>query len=266
MTQPREWVRKNILKDAFAKFEVKLRASATDTFNQYWAYLKDNKWFYFIVMAVLGIFYLLFGLSLFKVTLFLFGMLTVSAVFAMLAWGLIISDGTKQWVGWLVFGLGVLLGVFAGWLLLKCVKLGIFLLGAWPGAVCGLLLYNLFLHYIAGNVLLWITVAVLFIVGGLIALWLEDHAIIIATALLGSYLLVRGSSLVIGGYPNEFTVYQEIKDGNTSSFSWEFIVYLIVMALLAVLSIIWQERRLRNEDDDSKESRRKYIKMRKDSN
>ena len=37
------------------------------------------------------------------------------------------------------------------------------------------------------------------------------------------------------------------------------------MALLAVLSIIWQERRLRNEDDDSKESRRKYIKMRKDS-
>ena len=147
---------------------------------------------------------------------------------------------------------------------MKCVKIGLFLLGGWPGAVCGLLLYNLFLHYIAGNVLLWIVVAILFILGGLLALWLEDHAIIIATAILGSYLLVRGCSLVIGGYPNEFTVYSEVKAGNTSSFSWQFILYLIFMAAFAVLSIIWQERNLRNEDDDSKETRRKYIRMRHD--
>lgn len=198
------------LRDAFVAYEKKLRASANATYNKYWDYLKNNKWFYFIVMAILGIFYLLFGLRLFKITLFLFGMVSISLVALMVSFGLIVADDSKTWVGWVIFGVGVVLGILFGLLLLKCVSIGIFLLGAWPGAVCGLLLYNLFLHYIAGNVLLWIVVACLFVIGGLIALWLEDHAIIIATAILGSYLLVRGSSLVIGGYPNEFTVYNKV--------------------------------------------------------
>ncbi len=96
------------------------------------------------------------------------------------------------------------------------------------------------------------------VVGGLLALWLEDHAIIIATGILGA-------SLVIGGYPNEMTLYDEIKAGNTSSFSWQFIIYLIVMGIFCVLSIIWQERQYKSEDEDSKERRHNYIKMRKAS-
>ena len=171
-------------------------------------------------MVILGVFYVIFGLKMFKVTIFLFAMVTVVAVFLLVSFGFIISDGAGKWIGWIILGVGVLIGVLAGWCLLKCVRIGIFLLGAWPGAVCGLLLYNLFLHYIAGSVLLWVVVGALFITGGVIALCLEDHAIIIGTSVLGSYLIVRGLSLVIGEYPNEFTVYDEIDRGIKSSFSW----------------------------------------------
>lgn len=36
------------------------------------------------------------------------------------------------------------------------------------------------------------------------------------------------------------------------------------MGAFAVLSIIWQERHLKNEDEDSKETRHKYIRMKKE--
>lgn len=190
-------------------------------------------------MFILGAFYVIFGLKMFKVTIFLFAMVTVVAFFLLISFAFIISNGAAKWIGWIILGVGVLVGALAGYCLLKCVRIGIFLLGAWPGAVCGLLLYNLFLHYIAGSVLLWIVVGALFVTGGIIALCLEDHAIIIGTSVLGSYLIVRGLSLVIGGYPNEFTVYDEIDRGIKSSFSWQFILYLLAMAGIAVFGIIY---------------------------
>ena len=145
---------------------------------------------------------MIFGLKMFKITIFLFAMVTIVALFLLVSFGFIISDGAEKWVGWVILGIGIVIGVLAGLCLLKCIRIGIFLLGGWPGAICGLLLYNLFLHYIAGNVLLWIVVGAMFIAGGVIALCLEDHAIIIGTSVLGSYLFVRGLSLVIGKYPN----------------------------------------------------------------
>ena len=154
-------------------------SSTTETYNNFWAYIHKYDWFFTIVMLVLGVFYVIFGLKMFKATIFLFAMVTVVAFFLLVSFAFIISDGAKRWVGWIILAVGVVIGVLAGLCLLKCVRIGIFLLGAWPGAVAGLLLYNLFLHYIAGNVLLWIVVGALFIAGGLIALCLEDHAIII---------------------------------------------------------------------------------------
>ena len=54
--------------------------------------MKNNKWFYFIVMLVLGIFYLLFGLRLFMITIFLFGMVSISLLALMVSFGLIVAD------------------------------------------------------------------------------------------------------------------------------------------------------------------------------
>ena len=172
------------------------------TYNKIWGYIDKYVWFFTTVMIILGVFYVIFGLKMFRVTIFLFAMVTIVSFFLLVSFGFIISDGAGRWVGWIILGIGVVIGVLAGYCLLKCVRIGIFLLGAWPGAVCGLLLYNLFLHYFAGNVLLWIVVGALFIAGGIVALCLEDHAIIIGTSVLGSYFIVRGISLVAGEYPN----------------------------------------------------------------
>ena len=42
---------------------------------------------------------------------------------------------------------------------------------------------------------------------------MSDQFMIFSTALMGSYMLVRGVSLYAGGYPNEFEMMQELDSG-----------------------------------------------------
>ena len=40
-----------------------------------------------------------------------------------------------------------------------------------------------------------------------------DYAMVVSTAFAGSYFVVRALSLLFGGYPNEFAIYQSIVNG-----------------------------------------------------
>ena len=44
-----------------------------------------------------------------------------------------------------------------------------------------------------------------------------NHAIILATSLIGSYFFVRGISLYFGGFPNELLLMKQIKNGVITS-------------------------------------------------
>jgi hypothetical protein len=57
-----------------------------------------------------------------------------------------LDDSDEQWVGWVVLGVSVLLGLIVGCIAIKIVKLGAFLLAAWGGFSLALLLYNTFLY------------------------------------------------------------------------------------------------------------------------
>ncbi len=55
------------------------------------------------------------------------------------------------------------------------------------------------------------TVVVLAIVVGLIALWIYEHMIIVVTSLIGSYLVNKSVSVFAGGFPNEVELYHFIE-------------------------------------------------------
>lgn len=40
--------------------------------------------------------------------------------------------------------------------------------------------------------------------GAILSYEFKDHIIILTTSLIGSYILVRSVSLLLGGFPNEF--------------------------------------------------------------
>jgi hypothetical protein len=103
----------------------------------------------------------------------------------------------------------VLLGIVAGFLIMKFYKVGVFILGAWLGAVVGMLLFNMFLYKITdkhSDIVLWVTIIILAIIAGIVAVKLFEPAVILTTAVCGAYAIVRGIGVFAGGYPNEFHV------------------------------------------------------------
>jgi len=97
--------------------------------------------------------------------------------------------------------------------LFKCQKLGAAVLGGWGGFLLGILLNTTVLFLANSEVLFWITTVLCAIVGAVCAFFFFETVVISATAFSGSYLFVRGFSLYIGGYPNEFTLAEALKSG-----------------------------------------------------
>ena len=55
------------------------------------------------------------------------------------------------------------------------------------------------------------------------------------TSFLGAWMLVRGISLLVGGYPNEMQVIQWMNEGYVVSTSNYFFVYFIAIALVFLI-------------------------------
>lgn len=86
------------------------------------------------------------------------------------------------------------------------------------------------------------------------AFWKYKLFLMFSTAFIGSYLDVRGASLFLGGYPNEFTMINQIhENGSLDGIQWPVYVYLIAIILMTFLGIFIQSK-IKNghtEEDDT---------------
>jgi len=105
-----------------------------------------------------------------------------------------------------------------------------------------LILNNTVFYKINSVAVLWIMIAVFGIVLGVLSFIWFDYIVIVCTSILGGYLLIRGISLVAGGYPNEFTVYERIKANDLSGVPGTFYAYLAGMVILIAIGIFIQIR------------------------
>jgi len=144
-------------------------------------------------------------------------------------------------VAWVVLGffLSLAAAVVIGWLLYKFLIVGLLIVAFLGGGIIGYLLYNLlFLGWAKSTALLAILTfgfAGAAVVG---SFFFRAAIIITVTALIGSYFTLRGISLFAGGFPSEITLYQQIHDG-TATYSYTFIGYLVGIAVLFVLGVIF---------------------------
>ena len=124
----------------------------------------------------------------------------------------------------------------------KLAKLGVGVLAAIGGFFLGLIIYAAFLYKFDNDsqVLYWIFNIVMALVCGLLTIWLYDHMIIISTAIVGSYLFVRGISMYAGGFPGEVTLINDLKMKNTSNIDPTFYAYMVGFVLASIFSIILQ--------------------------
>jgi len=84
--------------------------------------------------------------------------------------------------------------------------------------------------------LFWLMVIGIGSIFGIVSFWKYKFIMIFATAFIGSYMMTRGVSLYLGGYPNEFTLVSQIKQGGT--LHWPFYIYMAFIGILTIAGVI----------------------------
>lgn len=87
------------------------------------------------------------------------------------------------------------------------------------------------------------TVVVLAIIFGVIALYIYEHMMIISTALIGSYLVNKSVSVWAGGFPNEVELFHYIENsGGDYEMETTYYIYFAAILVGTIIGIIVQEK------------------------
>ena len=85
----------------------------------------------------------------------------------------------------------------------------------------------------------WMIALLLTILAGLCARYYKNVSKVMQGSLYGTYYLVRGLSMFVGGFQNEYEIYIKVISGQRQN-RW-FYLYIFSMAILACLSIYIQQ-------------------------
>jgi len=222
------------------------------TLDQISQFIDDNKIIFTVAGCLIGLLVAFLGLKLFLPTLFIAGFVSGFFITLLTFFGYIVTTDSRESTKWILFVFALILGTLFGFLLIKANKFGIFIIGCWLGTIISLLLYNAILYKIhtdPAELVLLITLGVLGLGSGLLALKFYKHVIIIATSLGGSYGFVRALSLVIGYFPNELEVIKQIQlQEYDFSVNWQFYVYMNGVFLLTLFSI-WVQYKIKKRTE-----------------
>jgi len=174
-----------------------------------WNRIQDNKWVFGFIIIGLGIFFCFFGENFIKIAQVIAGGALVLLVFMYL----IFANTSMQlysWQFWVILIVALALGFVGGWFMSKLDWLPGVVFGALLGFVLGFFVYNLMLRFIESNpaVVFWITLSLCVIGGVLMGFFFNEEIAIISTAVVGAYGIIRGLSIIAGGFPDERQVYE----------------------------------------------------------
>ena len=206
-----------------------------------------------IIIAV-GVFLVIFGAQFIKATIFLAGALSCLTLAAVVYFNIFTVESTTT--VWIVFGVGLLIGVALGYFLIKITNMFFMILGGYMGYTLGIFLYNLVLNQIHADpkLVYWVTIIICVIIGAAIALWLVKHVLIFSTSICGGYAMIRGASLYIGSFPSESVVLDLIQhnelDQLDDMFGAAIYGYLAAWVIISVFGLWWQYRSNKEKDND----------------
>jgi len=206
-----------------------------------------------IGFIVAGLFFAFLGRKVFNATLFIITALIVCGLILFIFYATCLQDNTKSWVGWLMLSVSVILGLLAGFLMVKLEKFGAALVAGWGGFCLGVVLNETVLYLATSAALFWCVNIGLAIICAVLAFFIVDQVIMIATAFIGSYMVMRGIGLMAGGFPNEYVLINEIESGAIDNIDPVFYAYLAGIVILTILSAIVQFKMYKkaHEEDNS---------------
>lgn len=208
--------------------------------NALWQFLDEYSYIWGVLFIVGGIFLGFFGRKLFRAAIFMVTAIFVVFGILLLFYTTFLNDTTETWVGWTVLVCSILIGLVAGFFMMKLERVGAALLAAWGGFLIGVMLNEMVLYLAESQAVFWCVSIGCAVVAGIMSFFFYEHVLINMTAFGGAYMLVRGISFYAGGFPNEFTLAKQLKAGDSSAMDNWFYLYMVCILIVAVLGSIVQ--------------------------
>lgn len=186
-------------------------SAACPKYNIYglWNTVLSNKFIFGCILILIGLFFCFVGENFLKITQIIAGCSLAMFIFLYL-----VFNNTEiilgSWVFWVVIGITVVIGGLAGYFMSKVSWLPGLIFGILFGIVLGYIFINIGLNFLTSNleIFFWVTLCVCIIVGAVLGFFKEEEISIISTAFVGGYGIIRGISIMVGGFPDERQVYE----------------------------------------------------------
>lgn len=222
---------------------------ATFDMNALWEFMEKYDYLWGALLIVGGIFLAFFGKKLFLYAIFMVTAIFVVFAILLLFYTTFLEDTTEVWVGWVVLVCSILIGLVAGYFMMKLERVGVALVGGWGGFLLGVMINEMALYKVESTALFWCISIGCGVAAFALSFVISDHVLILMTSFGGSYMLIRGISLYAGGFPNEFTLVEQLQAGDTSAMNNWFYLYMVFILIVAGVAAFVQYRMNRKNDD-----------------
>ena len=192
------------------------------------------------------------GRKLWVFAIFLISAFLTMGIILLLFYTTFLKSTTADWVGWTVLGCSIIFGVILGLVMTKLQRVGAAIIAAWGGFVLGMVINESVLYLVQNTWIFWSVCAGCAIVAAVLVFVTYNHAIILATSLVGSYFFVRGISFYAGGFPNEYLLMKQLRNGVLVAEPWTFYAYLGGIVAATIVCAIVQYRALARMDEYEK--------------
>lgn len=201
-----------------------------------------------LVVIIFGAVFGFFGYRFFKKLVAVFGAIVGFLVGDALTRYLledVFGQTNTSWVPWVALGVGVVLLIVGAVVAFRFYIVSIFLVGGFTGVLVGfavwIIVWASFMSSPWLDLVGWATIVVLFIIGGLLAIWIQRTVIMLCTAIIGAFLIVVPIAEMIGVTVE--LIWEPI--------SWLGYIYIPICIVLSVVCFVYQYKTIHMDDFDN---------------
>lgn len=114
--------------------------------NALWVFLDEYSYIWGILFILGGAFLCFAGRKLFKAAIFMVTAIFVVFAILLIFYTTFLESTTEKWVGWTVLVCSILIGLVAGFFMMKLERIGAALLAGWGGFLVGVMLNDMVLY------------------------------------------------------------------------------------------------------------------------
>ena len=221
-------------------------------------FMGDHTTIFGVSLILLGLVLGIMGKRFFKICLFVTGSTVLTLASTLFVFSAFLNRDTSNATMWILFSVCLVVSMIGGLLLAKFFRFGIAVAAGWGGVALALILYNAFVYKIdnSNKIVFWIFIVLMAVACAALSFKFCWPAVIIATSIAGAYSLIRGISVMAGGYPNELEIIRRIEDGDLSGMPDAFYGYMAGFFVLAITFMVWQFKRYGLEDESKKDGQK----------